>query len=50
MFSLFAFGTGQVEGDDWLIREGARFMRIANDLSIPAQYIRAGVKVVLPSY
>jgi hypothetical protein len=39
LFSIFAFGTDLVEGDDWLIREGARFTRIAGKLSIPPQYV-----------
>jgi hypothetical protein len=38
-FSIFAFGTDLVEGNDWLAREGARFTRVANNLAIPQQYI-----------
>src|SRR6266508_687239 len=39
LFSLFAFGSDLVEGDDWLIREGARFVRVASELSIPPQHV-----------
>jgi len=38
-FSVFAFGTDLVEGHDWLVREGARFTRVAENLSIPQQYV-----------
>jgi hypothetical protein len=39
LFSLFGFGTNLVEGEDWLVREGNRFMGTANRLSIPPQYV-----------
>jgi hypothetical protein len=39
MFSIFAFETDLVAGDDWLIREGVRFNRIADELSIPSWYV-----------
>jgi hypothetical protein len=38
-FSVFAFGTDLVEGNDWIIREGTRFARRASELGIPPQYI-----------
>lgn len=38
-FSVFAFETDIVEGDDWLVREGARITRIASELRIPPRHI-----------
>lgn len=39
LFTIFAFGTSLTEGEDWLTREGARFMKQANELAIPPQYV-----------
>lgn len=39
LFSIFAFGTNLVEGDDWLMREGERFARLADQCAVPAQYV-----------
>jgi hypothetical protein len=39
LFTIFAFETDLVEGDDWLIREGARFSRFAQELAIPLQHV-----------
>jgi hypothetical protein len=38
-FSMFAFGTNLAEGDDWLAREGARFLRLAGELRVPPQHV-----------
>jgi len=38
-FSVFAFATDLSEGNGWLIREGKRFARVANEVSIPPHYI-----------
>jgi hypothetical protein len=39
LFTIFAFGTSLTEGEDWLIREGVRFMKLANELAIPPQHV-----------
>lgn len=39
LFTIFAFETDLVEGDDWLIRESARLARIAGELNIPLRYV-----------
>lgn len=39
LFAILAFGTNLIGGEDWLIREGARFARIADEVAIPAQYV-----------
>jgi hypothetical protein len=39
LFSVFAFGTDLAGGEDWLAREGARFVRLAQELSVPPQYV-----------
>lgn len=39
LFSIFAFGTDLTPGKDWLPREGARFIRVAQELYVPPQYV-----------
>lgn len=39
LFSIFAFRTNLAEGEDWLIREGERFARLADLCSVPPQYV-----------
>jgi hypothetical protein len=39
LFSIFAFDTDLVPGDDWMQREAARFADVTKSMSIPLQHV-----------